>query len=102
MISWIWSCWGLWHPFCALIMMLECEVDTGLQRYREHQWNTYMHGGYKVCQKTYTILHVVSKKKIENIRDHHIEEGMSFREHGNTGKLPKYEEALKILQVIQN
>ena len=39
-ISWIWSCWGLWHPFCALMMMLECEVDTGLQRDREHQWST--------------------------------------------------------------
>ena len=49
----------------------------------------YMHGGYKVCQNTFTFLHGVSKRKIENIRDHCNDDGITSREHGNIGKLPK-------------
>ena len=66
----------------------------------------YMHKGYHICRNTYTFLHGVSKHKVYAIKNHFLENGISTREHGNTGDHPKhvltFRMILGILQFIQN
>jgi len=46
----------------------------------------YVHKAYSVCRKTFTFLHGVSKHKLHAIKDHFLDNGISPREHRNTGK----------------
>ena len=66
----------------------------------------YMHKGYHVCRNTFTFLHGISKHKVLAIKNHFLNNGISTREHGNTGNHPKYalsfRAILGILQFIQN
>ena len=66
----------------------------------------YMHKGYHICRNTFTFLHGVSKHKVHAIKNHFLENGISTREHGNTGNQPKhaltFRMILGILQFIQN
>ena len=66
----------------------------------------YVHKAYSVCRKTFTFLHGISKHKLHAIKDHFLDNGISPREHGNTGKQPKhslsFNRILGILQFIQN
>ena len=66
----------------------------------------YTHKGYNVCRNMFTFLHGVSHHKLHAIKDHFLEDGITPREHGNTGKQPKHSlsftRILGILQFIQN
>ena len=66
----------------------------------------YAHKGYNVCRDMFTFLHGVSHHKLHAIKDHFLEDGVTPREHGNTGKQPKhalsFTRILGILQFIQN
>ena len=66
----------------------------------------YMHKGYHVCRNTFIFLHGISKHKVLAIKNHFLNNGISTREHGNTGNHPKYaltfRTILGILQFIQN
>ena len=66
----------------------------------------YMHKAYHVCRNTFTFLHEVSKHKVQAIKKHFLDNGITTREHGNTGNHPKhaltFRLILGILQFIQN
>ena len=57
-------------------------------------------------QEDVHFLHGVGKFKIQAIKEHFLENGISTRKHGNTGKQPKhslgFKRILGILQFIQN
>jgi len=53
----------------------------------------YVHKAYSVYRKTF--LHGISKHKIHAIKDHYLDNGISPREHGNTGKHPKHSLSFK-------
>ena len=73
---------------------------------RQRTTISYMHKGYHVCRNTFTFLHGVSKHKVNAIKKHFLDNGISTREHGNIGNQPKHALTLKmilgILQFIQN
>ena len=66
----------------------------------------YMHKGYQVCQNTYNFLHSVGKRKVHNIKEHFLENGLVEREHGNTKNRPHnaltFARITNILKFIEN
>ena len=73
---------------------------------RQRRTIEYMHKGYHVCRNTFTFLHGVGKHKVQAIKRHFLDNGISTREHGNNGNHPKhaltFSMILGILQFIQN
>jgi len=61
---------------------------------------------HTVCAGRHSLFTWVSKHKIHAIKDHYHDNGISPREHGNTGKHPKHSLSFKrilgILQFIHN
>ena len=64
---------------------------------RQRTTISYMHKGYHVCRNTFTFLHGVSKHKVNAIKKHFLENGISTRVHGNIGNQPKHALTLKII-----
>ena len=66
----------------------------------------YMHKGYNVCRTTFTFLHGVGKHKVNGIKKHFLDHGLSTRIHGNTKKRPHnaltFSMILNVLKFIQN
>jgi len=66
----------------------------------------YMHKGYQVCQKTYNFLHTVGRRKVHNIKEHFLDQGLVVREHGNVKKRPHnaltFARITSILKFIEN
>ena len=54
----------------------------------KRQHTTFLHGGYKVCKKTFTFLHGIGVKRLRNIMKHFQRSGVIPRTHGNMRKRP--------------
>ena len=79
-----------------------CDDDVGVRsghRAAKRQRTTisYMHKGYHVCRNTFTFLYGVSKHKVNAIKKHFLDNGISTREHGNIGNQPKHALTLKMI-----
>ena len=61
----------------------------------------YMHKGYHVCRNTFTFLHGVSKHKVQAIKKHFLDNGITTREHGNTGNHPKHALTFRLILGIR-
>ena len=48
----------------------------------------YKHKGYMLCRKTFTFLHDMSHHKVQAMKDHFSENGLTVRTHGNSLKRP--------------
>ena len=56
---------------------------------RRKKYTTIFHQGKPVCQKMFLFLHGIGKKRMRNIKHTLLSDGVSFRVHGNTKRLPK-------------
>ena len=76
----------------------DVEVRSGHKAInRQRTTISYMHKGYHVCRNTFTFLHGVSKHKVNAIKKHFLENGISTKVHGNIGNQPKHALTLKII-----
>ena len=69
---------------------------------RQHSYTTFMHGGVKVCRKTFVFLHSISEKKLKNLKSSLLENGLSPRLHGNTKCLPHNTTSFADTQQVAN
>jgi len=73
---------------------------------RQRDYSDYTHNCLSVCAVTFGFLHGIgSKKRLQSLRSHYLENGMTPRVHGNTKSLPHnalpfdvIEAAVKFLQ----
>ena len=72
---------------------------------RQHSYTYFMHQGMKVCRKTFLFLHVVSEKRLKNLKANLLKSGLSPRVHGNTRSLPAnttpFAETQQVVNFIQ-
>ena len=62
-------------------------VDTSLKS--ERDYSGYTHNCLSVCTVTFGFLYGIgSKKRLQSLRSHYLENGMTPRVHGNTKSLP--------------
>ena len=64
---------------------------------RQHSYTTFMHGGVKVCRKTFVFLHLGEEAKSSL-----LENGLSPRLHGNTKRLPHNTTSFADTQQVAN
>uniref|UniRef100_A0A1X7U5Z3 Uncharacterized protein n=1 Tax=Amphimedon queenslandica TaxID=400682 RepID=A0A1X7U5Z3_AMPQE len=59
-------------------------------RERQKSFTLYSHGGMKVCKDTFILIHGIGEKRLNNVRMSFLENGLTSRKHGNTGKTPRH------------
>lgn len=73
---------------------------------RKRTFCNFHHNGYQVCQVTYRFLFGIGKHRLKAIKAHFLENGLTLRIHGNTGRLPhnatSYASIRYIVQFIIN
>ena len=66
----------------------------------------YKHKGYMLCRTTFTFLHDMSYHKVQAMKEHFSENGLTVRTHGNSLKRPHnaltFGTILNLLKFIQN
>ena len=48
----------------------------------------FLHGGKRVCKKTFLFLHDIGEKRLKNVMKHYQQNGLTVRIHGNTKRSP--------------
>ena len=72
----------------AMTNFSDVKVNHHFSQTRKHQHSTFLHGGRRVCLKTFLFLHDISTKKYKALKRHYHENGIATRQHGNEGRLP--------------
>ena len=55
---------------------------------RQHTYMQFWHGGKRVCRNTFLFLHTISRKRLRNLQESLLTNGLTPRCHGNTRRLP--------------
>ena len=73
---------------------------------RLHTSRECKHKGYTICRRTFTFFHDISHHKVQALKKHFSENGLTVRMHGNTQKhlrnAPTYDRILNLLRFIQS
>ena len=73
---------------------------------RQKTMMAYMHHGHNLCKKTYSFLHDVGNHRVKAIRQSYLQNGLTPRCHGNSGRSSHnaltYKQIEYIIKFIQN
>ena len=72
----------------AMTNLSDVRVNRHFSQTRKHQHSTFLHGGRRVCLKTFLFQHDISTKKYEALKKYYHKNGIAIRQHGNEGRLP--------------
>ena len=66
------------------------------QQHRAH----FLHGGQKVCKKTFLFLHGIGEMRLKNLMKHFKQNGITGRTHGNTRHRPHHALSLPTVKSV--
>ena len=73
---------------------------------RQRMVTTYMHHGHHLCKNTYNFLHGIGNHRVKAVKQSYLQNGLTVRIHGNTGRTPhnalSFQQISNIVKFIQN
>jgi hypothetical protein len=67
---------------------------------RKRTYTQFMHSGQRICERTFSYIHSIGKKRLNNLVTHYQQNGLTPREHGNTRRIPSHTLSLQSVEYV--
>ena len=81
----------------VIMGQLAATINTDNQK---RSYTSFLHGGQRVCKKTFAFLHGIGKKRLHNVIKHYLENGYTGRRHGNLRRKPHHALSLDCVKFV--
>ena len=82
-----------------MIILGKLAAFSRLDSTRQHHAH-FLHGGQRVCKKTFLFLHDIGYARLKNLMKHFQQNGITTRTHGNTCRRPHHALSLSTVKSV--